>query len=166
MLRRTKPKHHALLRHHLPDHGPCRPVHGECPYLSRRLCACFIFIFFLLCFFKRGVQHYKQKKQDILWSYRVLPSAEFPAHSKLTPTEIKEAAKHLVDTILKEHSHGSPRMRSDSPEFIGDPDSVNINITSRAEVGGLTCPCNANLKVDREKGLIFTEIYNDLTGVQ
>ncbi|KAJ4471218.1 hypothetical protein C8R41DRAFT_924578 [Lentinula lateritia] len=106
------------------------------------------------------------KKEDILWSYRLLPNAHFPAHSALTPTEIKAAAKHLVDTILKEHSHGSPRMRSDSPEFIGDPDSVNITITSRVEVGGLTCPCDANLKVDREKGLIFTEIYNDLTGVQ
>ncbi|KAH7879612.1 uncharacterized protein C8R40DRAFT_1065855 [Lentinula edodes] len=83
-----------------------------------------------------GAQHYKQRK-DIFWSYRLLPNAHFPAHSALTPTEIKEAAKHLVDTILKENSHGIPRLRADSPEFIGDPDSVSINITSTVEVGGL-----------------------------
>ncbi|KAJ4481376.1 hypothetical protein C8J55DRAFT_488616 [Lentinula edodes] len=105
-----------------------------------------------------GVQHYKQKKKDILWSYRLRPSAKFPAHSALTPTEMKKAAKHLVDTILKVNSHGLPRLSSDSPEFIGDPDSVSISITSRVEVGGLMCPCNANLNVDREKGLIHTEL--------
>ncbi|KAJ3883178.1 hypothetical protein F5051DRAFT_392235 [Lentinula edodes] len=104
-------------------------------------------------------------RKDILWSYRVLPDARFPAHSTATPTAIKEAAKNMVNRILKENSHGLPRLSADSPEFIGDPDSVSISITSRIEVGGLMCPCNANLKVDHEKGLIHTELYNDLTGV-
>ncbi|KAJ3892933.1 hypothetical protein GG344DRAFT_64214 [Lentinula edodes] len=98
-------------------------------------------------------------RKDILWSYRVLPDARFPAHSTATPTEIKDAAKHLVDTILKEHSHGLPRLRADSPEFIGDPDSVSISITSRVEVGGFmsaligqgTVDCNAWERYGRTK---------------
>ncbi|KAJ3807393.1 hypothetical protein F5876DRAFT_79747 [Lentinula aff. lateritia] len=69
------------------------------------------------------------------------PSAPTHATTQETSVSIKKenedpeilwsrAAEHLVNAMLKEHSHGIPRMSADSPRFIGNPELLSSRIMS------------------------------------
>ncbi|KAJ3892941.1 hypothetical protein GG344DRAFT_75507 [Lentinula edodes] len=77
---------------------------------------------------KKAVVDSESDLAEILWSHEIHMNYMWPP-APFSPTDA-DAAEHLIEAMLKEHSHGKPRRSPDSPRFISNPELLSIKIIS------------------------------------
>ncbi|KAJ3987631.1 hypothetical protein F5890DRAFT_1472073 [Lentinula detonsa] len=89
----------------------------------------------------------RDQGKDIIWYFVILEGAKFVNDDH---AGTQRAAEILVNALLAHD--GTPRRKTGTADFVGDPDHFNFEIESSTKIDSIDCPCRGHMDLDETTG--------------
>ncbi|KAJ3740861.1 hypothetical protein DFH05DRAFT_1507394 [Lentinula detonsa] len=96
---------------------------------------------------RSGTRVTRDQGQEIIWYFLIPDGAKFVNDNH---AGAQRATEILVNALLAHD--GTPRRKTGTADFVGDPDHFNFEIESSAKIDSIDCPCRGHMDLDETTG--------------